>query len=138
MFPARTEDIVSRRGMMKASERLDQIKAEMEESTTIDKFVSLTNPKNVSLMESLVAWTCCEVKFDGDAEVSDDASMDDLWLLSTVNSRDFADTAGITVTDGITAMRRMKNLKMIFPDGTCLSKALAIVKMYVKGKIEDL
>jgi hypothetical protein len=32
----------------------------------------------------------------------------------------------------------MRNLKLIFPDGEASAKALSIVKVYVKGKIEGL
>ncbi len=123
---------------MRAIDRLNRLKEELEENTTIDKFVSLTNPKNVLLMESLVAWTCANVQFDGEFEVEPDATMDDLWQLSNVDTREFADTAGITVTDGISKLRQMKNLHLIYPDGSCHSKALSIVKVYVKGKIEGL
>lgn len=123
---------------MRAFDRLASLKAELEEKTTIDKFVSLTNPKNVLLMESLVAWTCSNVSFDGEEEVDPDATMDSLWGLSSVDTREFSDTAGITVTDGISKLRQMKNLQLIYPDGTCNSKALSIVKVYVKGKIEGL
>ena len=123
---------------MKALKRLAELKAAMEESATIEKFVSLTNPKNIVLMESLVAWTSCPVSFDGDAEVADDAGMDDLWMLSEVHPRVFADTAGLEITDALSKLRQMRNLGLIFPDGTALSKAVSLVKIYVKGKIEDL
>ena len=117
---------------MRATDRLNRLKEELEESTTIDKFVSLTNPKNVLLMESLVAWTCSNVNFDGEQEVEPDSTMDDLWQLSSVDTREFADTAGITVTEGISKLRQMKNLHLIYPDGTAHSKAVSLIKVYVK------
>lgn len=123
---------------MKAIDRLNQLKNELEDGATIERFVSLTNPKNVSLMEALVAWTCIKVAFDGEAEVNENTTFDDLWQYSTMNVKEFSDTAGIVVTDGLAKLRQLKNLKLIFPDGSCLSKALSIVKVYVKGKIEDL
>lgn len=123
---------------MRAIDRLNRIKREMEEDATLEKFVSLTNPKNVLLMESLVAWTCSNVMFEEETEVSSDATLDDLWELSSIDTREFADTAGITVSEAISKLRQMRNLKLIFPDGEALSKALSIVKVYVKGKIEGL
>ena len=123
---------------MKAIDRLRTLKAVAEESATIEKFVSLTNPKNIVLMESLVAWTSCPVAFDGNADVADDAGMDELWNLSNVNPRVFADTAGLGIQDALAKLRQMRNLGLIFPDGTALSKAVSLVKIYVKGKIEDL
>ena len=123
---------------MRAIDRLNKIKNEMQQDVTLDRFVSLTNPKNVLLMQSLIAWTCSNVQFDGEAQVSVDATLDELWQLSYVDTREFADTAGITVSEGISKLRQMRNLKLIFPNGDVLSKALSIVKVYVKGKIEDL
>lgn len=123
---------------MRAIDRLNKIKNEMQQDVTLDRFVSLTNPKNVLLMQSLIAWTCSNVQFDTEAQVSADTTLDELWQLSYVDTREFADTAGITVTEGISKLRQMRNLKLIFPNGDVLSKALSIVKVYVKGKIEDL
>lgn len=123
---------------MKAIDRLNQLRQELEDGATIERFVSLTNPKNVSLMEALVAWTCIKVLFASDEDVDENATMDDLWNLSNVDVKEFSDTAGIAVTDGLAKLRQLKNLKLILPDGTCLSKALSIVKVYVKGKIENL
>lgn len=123
---------------MRAIDRLNKIKDEMQNDVTLDRFVSLTNPKNVVLMESLIAWTCLNVEFDEETQVSSDATLDDLWELSRINTREFAETAGITIPEGISKLRQMRNLKLIFPNGEALSKALSIVKVYVKGKIENL
>ena len=105
---------------------------------TIEKFVSLTNPKNVALMEALVAWTCIDTHFATEMEVEPTATMDDLWQLTNVSPRDFADTAGLSLKQGIEKMKQLKNLSLIFPDGTALTKATSIIKVYVKGKIEGL
>lgn len=121
---------------MKAEDRLNEIKKEDEEYVTIDKFVFLTNPKNISLMEALVAWTCINCNFQEGAEVADDANVDELWGLCNVNTKAFADTAGITVTEALSKIRQLKNLGIIYPDGTCSCKAISLVKVYVKGKIE--
>lgn len=123
---------------MKAKERLQQIKEDKQKNVTIQKFVSLTNPKNIALMEALVAWTCSKVDFDEQAEVDQNATIDDLWMLSNISVKNFSDTAGINVTQGVAKLKQLRNLSLIFPDGTALSKAISIIKVYVKGKIEDL
>ena len=123
---------------MRAIDRLNRLKQEREESVTIEKFVSLTNPKNVALMEALVAWTCIDTHFEDETEVEPTATMDDLWQLTNVSPRDFSDTAGLSLKQGIEKMKQLKNLSLIFPDGTALSKATSIIKVYVKGKIEGL
>lgn len=123
---------------MRAIDRLKKIKEEQEDSVTIEKFVSLMNPKNVTLIEALVAWTCIDTHFQRETEVEPNATMGDLWLLTNVNPRDFADTAGISLKVGIEKMKQLKNLSLIFPDGTAMTKATSIIKVYVKGKIENL
>ena len=123
---------------MKASERLQELKSELESSSTVDRFVSLTNPKNVSLMEALVAWTCIDTHFKRDEDVPQNATMDDMWLLADVDPKEFGDTAGLSIKSGIDKIKQMKNLGLIFPDATALSKAMSLVKIYVKGKIEEL
>lgn len=123
---------------MRAIDRLRKLKEEHEASVTIEKFVSLTNPKNVALMEALVAWTCIDTHFATEMEVEPTATMDDLWQLTNVSPRDFADTAGLSLKQGIEKMKQLKNLSLIFPDGTALTKATSIIKVYVKGKIEGL
>lgn len=123
---------------MKAKDRLRELIELHEDSVTIDRFVSLTNPKNTVLMEAVVAWTRCHVKFDGDSEVDDDATMEDMWLLSHLDTREFANTVGLGITDALAKMKQMINLELVYPDGTASPKALSIVKMYVKGKLEDL
>jgi hypothetical protein len=123
---------------MRAIDRLRKLKEEYENSVTLEKFVSLTNPKNVALMEALVAWTCTNTQFLEEEEVPPTATMDDLWQLTNVSPRDFADTAGLSLKQGIEKMKQLKNLSLIFPDGTALSKATSIIKVYVKGKIEGL
>jgi len=121
---------------MKAIERLKILKAEAEEATTTEKFVSITNPKNIVLMECVVAWTCSNVQFNEDAEVSDDAPMSEMWNLCQINMQDFASTAGLEISEAIPKTKQMANLGLIYPDGTANSKAISIVKVYVSGKVK--
>lgn len=123
---------------MRAIDRLNRIKEQMQESTTLDKLISLTNPKNVSLMQALVAWTCVDDNFNEQEEVAPDATLDDLWQLSSVNTRQFANTAGLNITQGLAKLKQLRNLGLIFPNNIVLNKALSVVKVYVKGKIEGL
>ena len=79
---------------MKARERLNELIQFAEDSTTSEKFVSLTNPKNVTLMEILVAWTCIPVRFEDNAEVKENSSMIDMWDYTDANIKELADTTG--------------------------------------------
>ena len=123
---------------MKAGDRLDELKAEAEDGVTSERFVFLLNPKNVQLMEAMVAWTSCGVSFDSGADVPDGASMDGLWKLCHVDMQTLADTAGITVNSAIMRLRQLRNLGLIFPDGTAVSKGIGLVKVYVSRKVEGM
>ncbi len=123
---------------MRAVDRLNQLKADCEEEYGIERFVSLTNPKNVDLMEALVAWTCAGVQFEENAEVEPSSDMQDMWALSNCDMKRFAETAGLKMMDAIVKLRQLQNLGLIFPDGDALSKARSIIKVYVKGKIETM
>ena len=122
---------------MKASERLGILKDEYNDIGW-ERFVSLTNPKNVPLMEAVIAWTCCEIPFDGDAEVSEDASMNDLWKLCGFEIQAFSEASGLNIQESFSKIRCMQKLGFIYPDGTANERALGIIKMYIKGKVQGM
>ena len=123
---------------MKAIDRLNEIKEEESQSITSDRFVSLTNPKNVVMMETLIAWTCTPIQFNKDAEVEENASLQELWNLCDIDIKELSDTAGLTVNDTMIKMKQLKNLGLIYPDGTANSTATNIIRAYVKGRVEKL
>ena len=123
---------------MKAVDRLEAIKAEESESITSDRFVSLTNPKNVVMMETLIAWTCAPIVFNKDAEVKENTTLSELWDLCEVDIKELSDTAGLTVNETMVKMKQLKNLGLIYPDGTAHATARNIIRAYVKGRVEKL
>lgn len=123
---------------MKAIDRLNEIKEEELHSITSDRFVSLTNPKNVVMMETLIAWTCTPIQFNKDAEVEENASLQELWNLCDIDIKELSDTAGLTVNDTMIKMKQLKNLGLIYPDGTAHFTATNIIRAYVKGRVEKL
>lgn len=123
---------------MKAIERLRELKDENDANLGIEHFVSLTNPKNVILMESVVSWTCCKVSFDENAEVPEDSTMEVLWSLSSVDIKEFSETVGLTIPESIAKIKQMRKLGLVYPDGTVNARANAVIKLYVKGKMEAL
>lgn len=70
--------------------------------------------------------------------MENDISIDELWQYCDFDTREFADTAGLELQPAIAKLRQMKNLKLIYPDGTANSKAISIIKLFVKNKIENL
>ena len=123
---------------MTAEERLNEIKQEEAETITSDRFVSLTNPKNVVMMETLIAWTCTPIVFHKEETVSDDAKLSDLWNLCEIDIKELSDTAGLNVNETMIKMKQLKNLGLIYPDGTAHTTAKNIIRAYVKGRVEKL
>ena len=120
---------------MRAIDRLNRLKEEQESSLQMEKFVSLTNPKNIQLMQMLVAWTCVDTQFEGETEVSPNATMDELWKLTHPNMTALAHSAGVNLCDVFKYIEQLRNLVFIYPDGTALQKAIQVVRVYVQGKL---
>jgi hypothetical protein len=123
---------------MKAIERLEQIKEIESNSITSDRFVSLTNPKNVVMMETLIAWTCTPIEFLKETEVDNEATLQELWTLCNINIKELSETAGLTINETMVKIKQLRNLGLIYPDGTAHSNAINIIRIYVKGRVEKL
>ena len=123
---------------MKAIERLEQIKEYESKSITSDRFVSLTNPKNVVMMETLIAWTCTPIAFKEDYDVNAETTLQELWDLCEVDIKELSETAGLTINETMVKMKQLKNLGLIYPDGTAHATATNIIRAYVKGRVEKL
>lgn len=120
---------------MRAMDRLTILK-DLEEGERAERFVSLTSPRNITLMECVVAWAYVKVAFDGDAEVSENATMEDLWGLCSFDCAELANTSGLRVSEAINRFKQMKSLEFIYPDGTVNKDATILAKVYVKSKIK--
>lgn len=122
---------------MKAKLRLEQIK-QQDKATSSQKMIFLLNPKDTRVYQALVAWKSITVMFEEDAEVDDNASIEQLWELSASNLKQFAITIGDTVQDAIPRLRQLKNLHLIYPDGSINEQARILVSMYIKKKILEV
>ena len=122
---------------MKAKLRLEQIKIQ-DKATSSQKMIFLLNPKDTRVYEALVAWKSIVVDFLEEQEVDDNATIDALWDLSSSNIKEFAITIGDTVQDAIPRLRQLKNLRLIYPDGSINEQARVIVSMYIKKKVLEV
>lgn len=121
--------------LIRAIERLTILK-DLDSDEGQERFVALTNPKNISLMECVVAWTRTPVGFDGNAMVASDAEMGELWGLCNFNIGDLANTSGLNVREIFSKFKQMKSLGYIYPDGTASEDAITLAKVYMKSKIK--
>lgn len=122
---------------MKAQYRLQQIKDEDKKSGT-QKMIFLLNPRDTRVLQSLVAWKNLELRFDKQAQVREDIGLNELWQLCEINLKQYAITLGVTVQEAIPRLKQLKNLKMIYPDGSINQNARILVNMFIKKKINEI
>lgn len=122
---------------MQAKLRLEQIK-QMDKSTSSEKMIFLLNPKDTRVYEALIAWKSIHVGFDGNKEVDDNITIDGLWDMCEMDLREFAITVGDKVQDAIPRLKQLKNLHLIYPDGSINQNARIIISMYIKKKIMEV
>ena len=122
---------------MKAQERIEQIKAENQNETK-QTMIFLLNPKDKRVLQSLVAWKNIKIKFQGQVQVNEQTSLNQLWqLVQDFNIRDFAITLGCNTQQALPRLRQLKNLRLIYPDGSINRFANMFLKNYIKRKIEQ-
>lgn len=122
---------------MKAQERIKQIKAENQNETK-QTMIFLLNPKDKRVLQSLVAWKNIKIKFQGQVQVNEQTSLNQLWqLVQDFNIRDFAITLGCNTQQALPRLRQLKNLRLIYPDGSINRFANMFLNNYIKRKIEQ-
>lgn len=122
---------------MQAKLRLEQIK-QMDKATSSEKMIFLLNPKDTRVYEALVAWKTIRVEFDGEKDIDDNTSIEGLWDMCQMDIREFAVTVGDKVQDALPRLKQLKNLHLIYPDGSINENARIIVSMYIKKKIMEV
>ena len=117
--------------------RLQQIK-QFDKSTSSEKMIFLLNPKDTRVLQALIAWKSTKTQFDKNAMVQQSCTIQQLWGCVDVNVREYSITLGCTVQEGITRLKQLKNLSLIYPDGTINENARLIVSMYIRKKLNDV
>ena len=123
--------------MISANMRLQQIK-QFDKSTSSEKMIFLLNPKDTRVLQALIAWKSTKTQFDKNAMVQQSCTIQQLWGCVDVNVREYSITLGCTVQEGITRLKQLKNLSLIYPDGTINENARLIVSMYIRKKLNDV
>lgn len=122
---------------MQAKLRLEQIK-QLDKATSSEKMIFLLNPKDTRVYEALVAWKTIHVEFNGEKDINDNMSIEGLWDMCQMDIREFAVTVGDKVQDALPRLKQLKNLHLIYPDGSINENARIIVSMYIKKKIMEV
>ena len=122
---------------MRAIDRILEIK-EQDEQQTQQTMIFLLNPKDKRVLQSLAAWKNVKINFQKQVEVSEESTLEQLWeLVQNFNIRDFATTLGCTTQQALPRLRQLKNLRLIYPDGSINRFANMFLKNYIKRKIEQ-
>lgn len=119
---------------MRFIERLDEIKEDLR-SGSQERLVFLMDKKNLRVMEGLVAWRNLNIDFDPDFEVDEDADIEDLWRLVSFSNKEYAICLGVGVGQSLPRFRQLKQMNMIFPDGSIDDMCHKLMMTYLKSEI---
>ena len=123
--------------MIDAKTRLQQIK-QIDKANSSQKMIFLLNPKDTRVLQALIAWKSTKIQFDKNLMVQQECTIQDLWGCVEVNVREYSITLGCPVQQSITRLKQLKNLSLIYPDGTINENARLIVSMYIRKKLNDV
>ena len=126
--------------MMKPfADRLREIKEELQKDSN-EKMIFLLNPKETKILEAIIAWQSMRIKISPSLLVEDTATLEDLWEMmdDNIDLQNFSVTLGCRASDALTRLRQLKNLSLIFPDGSVNSTALVLIKIYIKKQLSKI
>lgn len=118
--------------------RLEELKYALEQ-TMRSRIVFLVNPKDASLLRALTAWTAIPPRRGLELiQVRADATMDDLWALAEPDLFRYATALGCSIKEALPRFSQLRELGLLFPDGTIAPTALQFVKTYVAAQVEAI
>lgn len=123
--------------MITSKIRLEQIKID-DKSTSSQRMIFLLNPRDTSVLQALVAWKTLKVKFDSELLVQQDTQIQKLWQLVDFDIKEFSVTLGCTVSQALPRLKQLKNLSLIYPDGTINQNARVLVNMFIRKKLKEV
>ena len=122
---------------MRLKDRLEQLKAELK-PVIQSRMIFLLNPKDIKPLESVVAWSALPKTDLSDVEVSENASMDELWKKANPDIFAFATALGCKMSDATSRLEQLKQLDIIYPDGSVSELAMSIVNVYIKNRVSEI
>lgn len=122
---------------MRFIDRLEEIKTELS-GTSRERLVFMINPKDTRIIEGLVAWKNTKVMYDEDLVVLGSTTLDELWEMVQYSMKDFATCLGITVTKSLKRFRQLRQLNMIFPDGTIDEVCHSLMTAHLKQQLNKI
>lgn len=123
--------------MITLFQRLQEIKTE-EKTKSSQKMIFLLNPKDTRILQALVAWKTVKIQLNKQQLVNQDCSLDEIWDMSDFSIKQYAITLGCTIQDALPRLKQLKNLSLIYPDGTINENARVLVSMYIKKKLSEV
>lgn len=103
---------------------------------TIQKFVFLLDPKEKLLCKGLIAWKNIQVKLDFSQPKNIEKQLDYIWQFSRFDLKAFCAILQIQQNDALKLINRLKNLNLIFPDGTVNTQAYAVLLKYTQIELQ--
>lgn len=118
--------------MKKFSERLDELKAELEPEIE-KRIIVLLDTRNSKPLEAVIAWNVGEHVIDVD--VPDDATMEDLWNLAEPDLYSYAIALNVNIVEAMSRYQQLKQLGIIYPDGSIATIAKKLAQLYIRKQV---
>lgn len=103
---------------------------------TVQKFVFLLDPKQKLLCKGLIAWKNIQVKLDFSNGKDCQKQLQFIWQFCRFDLKTFCEILQIEKTQAIGLINRLKNLGLIFPDGTVNTQAYAVLMKFTQIELQ--
>lgn len=120
--------------MKNLSDRLDELKNDLEPYLQ-SRMIFLLNPKDTKILEAVVAWTVLPKPDVSTIIVEDNASMETLWDIVKPDIFRFATILGCNVQSALPRLNQLKELSIIYPDGSVANIAMTLANVYIKNQV---
>ena len=102
----------------------------------VQKFVFLLDPKQKLLCKGLIAWKSIKVVLDFSTVKNIDNELQFIWQFSRFDLKSFCTILQIEQTNAISLINRLKNLNLIFPDGTVNETAYTLLIKFTQTQLQ--
>lgn len=117
--------------------RLEQLKEALQPLLK-GRMIFLLNPKDTKILEAIIAWTVMPKQDVSRILVEENATMHDLWSAVEVNEFLYATCLGCTVQQALPRLNQLRELNLIYPDGTVAEMAMSIINVYIATSVGEL
>ena len=121
--------------MSKAEELLEKFKEQEDDADSIDMIIFLFNDNQQELVEGIITWKHSNVNFNPSKLGDTGNEWNDIWMCSEFDLKEMSQLMNQPVEEVKKRIKRLIDLKFIYPDGGVNKIALSFSRKYVTSKI---